>query len=540
MLSRRVEGMSLSESQDISDDEQLLKAAALFLIEGSETYPAHILLRCSIDVKYRRETYTKPKPSTTYYADISLDGPRTVYDALERLSDPVGMSIRRAFSAVIKQGERLGRISARVSQQAVGDSDWRNELLANVAEIELRARTVLVDEGNTVQPATDAEQSTHNEEQGVMSPHLDARNVFVVHGRNMVARDEMFIFLRSIGLRPLEWSQVVTMTGIATPYIGDILETAFSAAQAVVVLLTPDDEARLREMYRGPDEPAYEAELTPQARPNVLFEAGMAMGSHPDRTMLVQFGELRPFSDVVGRHVIKMDGSGPRRQDLAQRLKTSGCAVDLSGTSWHTAGNFLAVQKALVVPAASQPPTGKGATVATRVMPLQAPLLVPEGSPTFHDQNRHWLKWNEPTQSLTITNQGQSPAFNVAAVLYGCESYIIMGNRDTNSRDEHWTCWLGKSIAAGETLVATFQKGNGIFFDDNKHIADYTFNAPPQPSLGEIVQGKVTFRIARVVITCQDAGGQKHASIFDYLPSSDGWDLVAVLTVDADLQDLQG
>lgn len=173
-------------------------------------------------------------------------------------------------------------------------------------------------------------------------------------------------------------------------------------------------------------------------------------------------------------------------------------------------------------------------------MSLQAPLLVPDGSPTFQDQNSIWLKWDEASQSLTITNQGQSPAFNVAAVLYGCESYIIMGNRDTSSQNEHWTCWLGKSIAAGESLGTVFAQGNGIFYDVNKHITDYAFNAPPQPGPSEIAQGKGTLRIARVVITYKDASGQKYASIFDYLPSREGWDLVSMLAVDTDLQDLQG
>lgn len=168
----------------------------------------------------------------------------------------------------------------------------------------------------------------------------DPRTVFVVHGRNLGRRDAMFRFLRSIGLSPLEWSQAVKATGKASPYIGEVLDAAFSRAQAVVVLLTPDDKAYLRRGLRRTEDPAFESQLTYQARPNVLFEAGMAMGRSAERTVLIQIGELRPFSDIAGRHVLKLDNSTERRQELALRLESAGCSVDLSGTQWHREGDF--------------------------------------------------------------------------------------------------------------------------------------------------------------------------------------------------------
>ena len=64
------------------------------------------------------------------------------------------------------------------------------------------------------------------------------------------------------------------------------------------------------------------------------------MGRHPERTILVELGDLRPFSDVSGLHVIRLNNSSQRRQELAQRLKTAGCLVNLEGTRWHTAGDF--------------------------------------------------------------------------------------------------------------------------------------------------------------------------------------------------------
>ena len=175
-----------------------------------------------------------------------------------------------------------------------------------------------------------------------LRPSANTREVFVVHGRNSAARQALFEFLRAIDLRPLEWSEAVSATGKASPYVGEILDAAFSRAHAVVVLFTPDDEARLRDQLTGDGEPSYETSLTGQARPNVLFEAGMAFGRSEDRTVLVELGTLRPFSDVAGRHVIRLNDSTQRRQELAQRLQAAGYPVNLDGTDWQESGNFRA------------------------------------------------------------------------------------------------------------------------------------------------------------------------------------------------------
>ena len=176
-------------------------------------------------------------------------------------------------------------------------------------------------------------------------PAADARDVFVVHGRNEKARAALFEFLRSISLHPVEWSEAVQATGKASPYIGDILNAAFSRAHAVVVLLTPDDEARLKKPWQGENEPPHEVELSGQARPNVLFEAGMAMGRDEDRTVLVEIGHIRPFSDIAGRHTVRLDNTSQQRQQLAKRLEAAGCPVNLNGTDWHSAGDFDAAIK---------------------------------------------------------------------------------------------------------------------------------------------------------------------------------------------------
>ena len=67
-----------------------------------------------------------------------------------------------------------------------------------------------------------------------------------------------------------------------------------------------------------------------------------------DRTLLVELGSLRPFSDIAGRHTIRLDNSGQQRQQLAKRLQSAGCPVNLEGTDWHTAGDFEAAVVATI------------------------------------------------------------------------------------------------------------------------------------------------------------------------------------------------
>lgn len=179
-------------------------------------------------------------------------------------------------------------------------------------------------------------------EQPMDRPEPDPRAVFVVHGRDLTARDALADFLRALGLSPIDFEHMVGATGSGSPYIGDAVTAGFLAAQAVIVLLTPDDEARLHTKLHGPGEPTHETQLTGQARPNVLFEAGMAFAMHPTRTVIVEIGRLRPFSDVAGRHTVHL-GSVTSLHTLAQRLERAGCSVNTSGSDWLRTDRFDAL-----------------------------------------------------------------------------------------------------------------------------------------------------------------------------------------------------
>jgi predicted nucleotide-binding protein len=160
------------------------------------------------------------------------------------------------------------------------------------------------------------------------------RDVMVVHGRDEKMKDAIFAFLKALDLRPLEWTSGIRETGSANPSVQQIVDALFGKASAVVVLLTPDDEARLRPEFREPHDPPHEVNLTGQARPNVLFEAGMAISSHPDRTVMVQIGEVRPFTDIGGSYITHMNNSLAKRKELVAKLGNA-CAVDTSNDDWR-------------------------------------------------------------------------------------------------------------------------------------------------------------------------------------------------------------
>jgi predicted nucleotide-binding protein len=166
----------------------------------------------------------------------------------------------------------------------------------------------------------------------------DPRSVFLINGRWHDAVEAMREFLGALDLKVIEWEQAVQATGKASPYIGEVLDAGFAMAHAAVVLMTPDDVACLHpQLLPSGSEPE---PLTGQPRPNVIFEAGMAWQQFRDRTLLVEFGHLRGFSDLDGVHTVRLDGSPQSRRAVASRLKTIECAVDDSGDRWLSAGRF--------------------------------------------------------------------------------------------------------------------------------------------------------------------------------------------------------
>ncbi|KQZ89776.1 hypothetical protein ASD62_11150 [Phycicoccus sp. Root563] len=169
---------------------------------------------------------------------------------------------------------------------------------------------------------------------GQFTVERDARKIFVVHGRNAAYAAEIKGLLRRLGLSVLEWEMAVGMTGVASPYIGDIVQAGMATCGATLVLFTPDDEVRLSPELVGSGDGAEETELRRQARPNVFYEAGIADALDKSSTLLVEAGSVKSFSDISGRHVVRYDGSARAKKIVAERLRACGAEVDTSGTDW--------------------------------------------------------------------------------------------------------------------------------------------------------------------------------------------------------------
>jgi len=239
--------------------------------------------------------------------------------------------------------QQLIRARDQASDLAQSTGFTAREVLACAQGVEIRGRDLKKDIANDIRIAALMPKGSPqpNPNTAIAVPAAETteqkRRVFVIHGRDERLRAGVFSFLRAIGLEPQEWPHLLQLTRKSSPYVGEVLDAAFQHVQAVVVLLTPDEAVKLREDLRSEKG---DSTLGMQPRPNVLFEAGMAFALQPDRTILVQIGDIRNISDIAGRHMVRMDNSHARRQELAEKLRIAGCAVNTTGFDWHSEGDL--------------------------------------------------------------------------------------------------------------------------------------------------------------------------------------------------------
>ncbi|GAA3284833.1 hypothetical protein AAU01_01920 [Paenarthrobacter aurescens] len=142
----------------------------------------------------------------------------------------------------------------------------------------------------------------------------------MVHGRDLALRDQLIGFLRYIDTSPIGWTEARFKTGRPSPTTLEIVTTGLKLAQAVIVLFSPDDEAKLKDEYLAPHDGPDERQLTGQPRQNVLLEAGMAWAIAPERTVMVRAGHPRHISDIDGINWINLNNDFDSRRSLVDAL----------------------------------------------------------------------------------------------------------------------------------------------------------------------------------------------------------------------------
>jgi hypothetical protein len=162
-----------------------------------------------------------------------------------------------------------------------------------------------------------------------------AKTVFIIYGRDSDAHDELVKFIRAVGLDELPFEAVADGLG-PNPFIADVVITGIQKADAVIALFTPDEQAVLYDPQSGRSLSREERGSRWQARPNVMFEAGVAFGHSKREPILTVLGaDVSLFSDVAGKHFIRLEASKAKRQ-LFNRLNAIVGPLAPTATDWET------------------------------------------------------------------------------------------------------------------------------------------------------------------------------------------------------------
>ncbi len=280
---------------------------------------------------------------------VTMNGKTYSWDQVDR----VRVSVSDVPSAALIEQIRAADRSSSVAVVGGAGYGWR----AAARATDVTDQLITGPPGSAQQPVPATEHNfaaDPTSQQASEGSLPDSRAVFVVAGRDSRASSAIGALLRALGLHVIEWEHAVARTGLPNPYVGDVVEAGLRMAGAAVVLLTPDDLVRLRDDLLHENDGSEERDIRGQARPNVYYEAGIADALGRERTVIIEMGNVKSFSDVAGRHVVRYDGSAARRHALAERLRLAGLTIDTGGQDWLTAGDVtdilqstrVAIQKA--------------------------------------------------------------------------------------------------------------------------------------------------------------------------------------------------
>ena len=145
--------------------------------------------------------------------------------------------------------------------------------------------------------------------------------IFVVHGHDTAARDQLELVLHRLGLNPFI---LQNQDGGTKTLIEALEQNIYKSSAFGIVLLTPDDF--------GYPKSKDDADRQPRARQNVVFEMGMLMASlGRERTAILKKGNLEMPSDAEG--IIRIEFNDDVKEvvpKLVQRMQGAGIVLDQS------------------------------------------------------------------------------------------------------------------------------------------------------------------------------------------------------------------
>ncbi|MDG5970706.1 DNA-binding protein [Sphingomonas sp. S-NIH.Pt1_0416] len=147
---------------------------------------------------------------------------------------------------------------------------------------------------------------------------MDATKIFLVHGHDRDARDQLELVLLRLGLQPFI---LQNSDGGGKTIVEALEQHIYKESAFGIVLLTPDDF--------GYAKTGTEADRQPRARQNVILEMGMVMAAlGREKMAIIQKGILERPSDTDG--ILRIGFNDHVREivpSLVQRLQAAGFEI---------------------------------------------------------------------------------------------------------------------------------------------------------------------------------------------------------------------
>jgi len=177
------------------------------------------------------------------------------------------------------------------------------------------ARALLTEAIRTLEEDIREESSRDNTIDTLPSNALPSNDVFVVHGHDETAKEQLARFLEKLGLKAIILHEQPDQGRTIIEKFEDYAEQVGFA----VILLTPDDLGAAK----------VQAVQGSRARQNVIFELGYFAGKlGRGKTCLLRKGDVEIPSDLYGVIYSDLDANGGWKMKLVQEMKAAGLDFD--------------------------------------------------------------------------------------------------------------------------------------------------------------------------------------------------------------------